>query len=158
MLASLPRRAELTPTAQKALTVGIERLGRRHPGYHAARGVDRLDESLNPKTSAEVERLVLFARNRFKIARDFDGLQVVEAELMTGRDAEPTVRWMIRACLDAAKAATSGRVGSTVEVQFVEALLAEEERAAAAIDLEIMLHFAAGGDPAGLHRQGDRVN
>src|SRR3954467_8994994 len=49
------------------------------------------------------------------------------------------IRGVIRACLDAAKAATSGRVGSTVEVQFVEALLAEEERAAAAIDLEIML-------------------
>src|SRR5689334_7264794 len=132
----------------------VERSGRRHPGHRAARGVDRLDELLNPKTGAEVERLVPFARDRFEIARDLDGLQVVEAELMTGRDAEPTVRWMIRARLDAAEAATSGGVGGTVEVQLVEALLAEGERAAAAVDLEVVLHLAAGGDPAGLHRSG----
>ena len=71
-----------------------------------------------------------------------------------GRDAEQPVGRMVRPRLDAAEAAPAGRIGGAVEVQLVEALLAEDERALGAVDLEVVLHLAAHGDPARLDRAG----
>ena len=49
---------------------------------------------------AEVEGFRATPGDRFEVARNLDGLQVVEAELVAGRDAEETVRGMVRPCLD----------------------------------------------------------
>ena len=91
------------------------------------------------------------------VARDLDRLQVVEAELVARARAEAAIGRMIRRGLDAAKAAPPRRVVHAVVVQLAEALLAEGERAPGAVDLEVVLHLAAGRDPVALDGAGGAV-
>ena len=71
---------------------------------------------------------------------------------MAGRDAEAAVERVLRPGDDPAEAAA--RLGSFggEEVQLVEALLAEGQRALGAVHLEFVLHLAPGGEPVGLDR------
>ncbi|MPL79712.1 hypothetical protein SDC9_25596 [bioreactor metagenome] len=114
--------------------------------------LDRLDETLDPQPRGKAEGFRDFARDRTDIAFDLDRLQVVETDLVARGDAEAAIGRVIGGGLDPAEAAPAGGVGGRVEMQLVEALLAEGERALRAIDLEVMLHLASGGDPVALDR------
>ena len=67
-------------------------------------------------------------------------------------DTELPIGRVIWAGLDFAKPLTACCVIGVVEMQFIKPLARKDERAFAAIDLEIMLHLAARGDPIGLNR------
>ena len=60
---------------------------------------------------------------------------------------------MVRPGLDPAEALAALGIGGAEEVQHVEMFLTEGQRALGAIDLEVMLHLAAGGDPVALDRR-----
>jgi hypothetical protein len=62
---------------------------------------------LNAQASAEVEWLWSTFGNGVKVARGLDRLQVVEAKLVTRRNAEQAVWPMVRACLDPAESLTA---------------------------------------------------
>src|SRR4051794_18676240 len=80
---------------------------------------------------------------------DLDRLKIVEAELMPGPHAKQAIGMMRRPRLDAGEAALLLVACSKIE-QLVEALLAEDERAARAVNFEFELHVAAGLDPVRL--------
>src|SRR5689334_12835633 len=120
------------------------------PRLPARRILDRLDQGLHARAAAKVERLGPLPGKAIEKSRNLDGFQVIEAELMTGSDAEEAVGIMIRPGLDAAKAAAPGRIRHAVEMQLVEALLREAERAFGPVDLKIVLHLAAGRNPTRL--------
>ncbi|MFO1139683.1 MAG: hypothetical protein U1E41_11480 [Paracoccus sp. (in: a-proteobacteria)] len=82
-----------------------------------------------------------------QIAFDLVGFQVVEADLVTGGDAEAAIERMLAVGLDVAEVAPAGGIGGRMEMQFVEAFLTEGQRAFRAVNLEIVLHLAAGRDP-----------
>ena len=90
------------------------------PAAGARRLLDDLDERLDAQTSPKVERLRPNAGDRVQIARRFDRLQIVEAELMPGRDTETAVGRMIGARLDTSEPLASGRVGRGERWQFSE--------------------------------------
>ena len=90
------------------------------PGAFAARGVDRLDQRLDAQARAEVERLQPAACERVEKARDLDRLQVVEAELVAGRDAEEAVGRMVGTGLDAAKTLAAAPVRGRKKLQLVK--------------------------------------
>src|SRR5690606_752782 len=104
------------------------------------------DEFLYPQAGRKAERFGTHSRDGFEVTRDFDGLEIIEAELMAGGDAEQAIGGVVGTGLDAPEALASGRIGAAVEMQLVETFLREQQRALAAIDLEIVLHLAAGRD------------
>ena len=62
--------------------------------------------------------------------------------------ARVAVRVVIRPSLKAAEATPAGGIGGAAKMEFVEALLAEDECALGAVDFKIVLRLAARGDPA----------
>ena len=91
--------------------------------------LDGLDQLLHAKSGPKVEGLIHAARDGVQEASNLDRFQIIESELMPGCYAEEAVGRMLGASIDAAKTATSGRIGGAVEMQLVEVLLAEGERA-----------------------------
>src|SRR5581483_2341694 len=122
------------------------------PAAFAGRLHERIDRSLNFPSFPEIRSHRRFAGKRAEEIPHFDRLQVIEAKLMPGRDAEGAVRRVCGSGRNGPKAvATAGRAGF-VELQFVEALLGEEDRALRADDFELDLHLAPLRDPARLDR------
>ena len=78
--------------------------------------MDRLDQRLDAQAGAKVERLRPAAGDSIQKAGGLDRLQVVEAELVAGRDAEEAVGRMVRAGLDAAKALAAAPIVGREEV------------------------------------------
>src|ERR1700747_2076226 len=91
-----------------------------HPRLPTRRILDRLDQGLHARSGAKVERPRPFPGKAIEKAGDLDGLQIVEAELMTGRNAEKAIGIVIRSGLDATKAAAPGGVCRAEEGQLVE--------------------------------------
>jgi len=104
------------------------------PGARAARCVDGFHERLDAQAGAEVERFRPAAGDTVQKTSGLNRLQVVEAELMTGRDAEQAVRRMVRAGLDAAEPLATAPIIGRIEMQLVETLLAEGESAFRPVD------------------------
>ncbi len=109
----------------------LPRRTRASPCARAAGSLDRFDQRLDAQAGAEIERLRAAARDGVEIACDLDRLQIVEAELMARRDAEQAIGRMVRPGLDAAEPLAAARVVGREEMQLVEPLLTEGERALA---------------------------
>ena len=124
------------------------------PPPFARRPLDRVHHGLNAQAVAEVEQLGRQARHGVDEARHLDRLQVVEAELVACAWAEAAVGRVIRRGFDAAEAVPARCIVHPVVVQLAEPFLAEGEPALGAVDLEVVLHLAAGRDPVALDRPG----
>jgi hypothetical protein len=120
------------------------------PGAGSTRCMNRLHERLDAQAGPEVEGFRPAAGYGVEETRGFDRLQIVEAELMAGRDAEQAVGRMVRARLDAPEALTAPPITGGKEMQLVETLLAERESAFRPVDFEVVLHLAPGRYPVGL--------
>src|SRR5436309_9758590 len=77
------------------------------PRSSVTRGLNGLDERLDAQTSAEVEWLRPASSDSVKVSRDFNRLQIVEAKLVSWRNAEQAVWPVVRACLDPPESLTA---------------------------------------------------
>src|SRR5271166_558402 len=110
-----------------------------------------IDDALNFPGFAEVRSLLLAAGDSREKLGDLDRLQIVEAQLVTGSDAEEAIGRMLRTRLDAGETGMA-RIARRAEMeQFIEPFLREDQRSFRAVDLEAELHLAAGCNPAGFY-------
>src|SRR5689334_11502242 len=104
----------------------------RNPTAFARRTDDCVDHLLHFPTLAKVRASHRLAGDREQVVANLDGLEIVEAQLMPGCDAERSVGCVPRACSDRAKAVAAVVHTRLIELQLVETLLREEQCAAAA--------------------------
>ena len=68
--------------------------------------------------------------------RNFDCFQIVEAELVTRRDAEEAIGMMLRAGFDPQEAFVTTVAAGLVEVQLIQTFLIEDQRTFCAVNLK----------------------
>ena len=80
----------------------------------------------------------------------FDGLEVIEAELMPARHAEAAIGRVLRACFNAGEARVLRVAASFIIEKFIQAFLREHKAALFTREFKAKLHLAARLNPIGL--------
>ena len=118
-----------------------------HPPPLAGRTIGGLYKFLNLVALSEVGTACRFACHGADEVAHFDRLEVVETDLMARGDAEGTIGLVLGRSENGPEAAQTRFVVDEVDPKLVEPLLAEQDRTPGAVNLEVVLHLAAGGDP-----------